>query len=41
MKAVHGDAKALLAAGVFQKTDAGKIAFSFDALRVDFMLKAA
>ena len=41
VKAVHGDVKALLDAGVLQKTDAGKIIFPFDALHVDFMLKAA
>lgn len=41
VKAVHGDVKALLDAGVLQKTDAGKIVFPFDALHVDFMLKAA
>ena len=38
---VHGEVKALLDAGVLQKTDAGKIVFPFDALHVDFMLKAA
>jgi len=41
VKAVHGDVKALLNAGVLQKTDAGRIIFPFDALHVDFMLKAA
>lgn len=41
VKAVHGDVKALLAAGVLQKTGAGKIVFPFAALHVDFMLKAA
>jgi predicted transcriptional regulator len=41
VKAVHGDVKALLDAGVLQKTNAGKIIFPFDALHVDFMLKAA
>ncbi len=41
VKAVHGDVKALLDAGVLQKTDAGKIIFPFEALHVDFMLKAA
>ncbi len=41
VKAVHGDVKALLDAGVLQKTDAGKIIFPFDVLHVDFMLKAA
>lgn len=41
VKAVHGDVKALLDAGVLQKTEAGKIVFPFDALHVDFVLKAA
>ena len=41
VKAVHGDVKALLDAGVLQKTEAGKILFPFAALHVDFMLKAA
>ena len=41
VKAVHGDVKTLLIAGVLQKTTAGKIIFPFDALHVDFILKAA
>jgi predicted transcriptional regulator len=41
VKAVHGDVHALLAAGILRKTDAGKISFPFDAIRVDVMLKAA
>ena len=41
VKAVYGDVQALLKAGVLRKTDADQIAFPFDAVRVDFMLKAA
>jgi predicted transcriptional regulator len=41
VKAVHGDVQALLKAGILQKTDKGLIVFPFDAVHVDFMLKAA
>jgi len=41
VKAVHGDAHALLAAGILRKTEDGKIEFPFDAVHVDFMLEAA
>ncbi|MGQ0653508.1 MAG: HVO_A0114 family putative DNA-binding protein [Betaproteobacteria bacterium] len=41
VKAVHGDVHALLAAGVLRKTSDGKIEFPFDAVHVDFVLKAA
>jgi predicted transcriptional regulator len=41
VKAVHGDVQALLAAGVVQKTGDGLIAFPFDAIHVDVMLRAA
>jgi predicted transcriptional regulator len=41
VKAVHGDVHALLAAGVLRRNDDGKIEFPFDAVHVDFMLKAA
>ena len=41
VKAVHGDITALLNAGVILKTDDGLIIFPFDAIHVDFMLKAA
>ena len=40
VKAVHGDVQTLLACGVLDKTDDGKIEFPFDAVHVDFMLKA-
>jgi predicted transcriptional regulator len=41
VKAVHADAHALLAAGVLRKNADGKIEFPFDAVHVDFVLKAA
>lgn len=41
VKAVHGDVHALLAAGLLRKNADGKIEFPFDAVHVDFMLKAA
>ena len=41
IKAVHGDVRALLDAGVIERTENGRIEFPFDAVRVDFVLKAA
>ena len=41
VKAVHGDIHALLDAGILQKTEEGRILFPFDAVRVNFVLKAA
>ena len=41
VKAVHGDVHALLRAGVLRKTDENLIAFPFDAIHVDVMLRAA
>ena len=41
VKAVHGDVHALLKTGILQKTDNGRIDFPFDAVHVDFTLKAA
>lgn len=40
VKAVHGDVTALLDAGVVDRTAAG-VLFPYDAVRVDFTLKAA
>jgi predicted transcriptional regulator len=40
VKAVHGDVHALLNVGILQKRD-GLIVFPFDAVHVDFLLKAA
>jgi predicted transcriptional regulator len=41
VKAVHGDVHALLKAGVLRKNSDGLIAFPYDAIRVDVMLRAA
>ena len=41
VKAVHGDVQVLLACGVLDKTTDGKIEFPYDAVHVDFLLKAA
>ena len=41
VKAVHSDIQKLLKAGIIDKTQDGKIEFAFDALHVDFTLKAA
>lgn len=41
VKAVHGDVTALLNVGLLLKTDDGMIVFPYDAIHVDFMLKAA
>ena len=41
VKAVHGDVQALLKVGMLQKTNNGRITFPYDAVHVDFMLKAA
>lgn len=41
VKAVHGDVTALLAAGVLDRTEDGRIVFSYDAVHVDFVLEAA
>ena len=40
VKAVHGDVQTLLACGVLDKTEDGKIVFPFDAVRVDLTQKA-
>jgi predicted transcriptional regulator len=41
VKAVHGDVTALLAAGVLRRTEDRRIEFPYDAVRVEFTLKAA
>lgn len=41
VKAVHSDMQLLLKAGVLDKTETGKIHFAYDAIHLDFMLKAA
>ena len=40
VKGVHADVQALLACGLLTKTESG-VEFPFDAIHVDFMLKAA
>ena len=41
VKAVHGDVKALLGAGVVVRHAAGGIEFPYDSVKVEFMLRAA
>jgi predicted transcriptional regulator len=41
VKAVHRDVHALLDCGVLERTEDGAIIFPYDAVHVDFMLKAA
>jgi predicted transcriptional regulator len=41
VKAVHGDVKLLLEAGLIEKNESGQIVFPYDAIHVDFMLKEA
>ena len=41
VKAVHGDVRALLEAGVLDRDEGGLIVFPYDAIHVDFMLRAA
>lgn len=41
VKAVHGDVHALLDSGVLHRTENGRIEFPFDAVHVDFKLRAA
>jgi predicted transcriptional regulator len=41
VKSVHGDVSALLRAGVLDRSDDGRIAFPYDEIHVDFVLRAA
>ncbi|HEY7299200.1 MAG TPA: transcriptional regulator [Xanthobacteraceae bacterium] len=41
VKAVHGDVHALLGAGLLERTGDGRIVFPFDAVHVDFTVRAA
>ncbi len=41
VKAVHGDATALLNAGILHRAAGGGIEFPFQAVRIEFVLKAA
>ena len=38
VKAVHGDIRAMLDAGVIDRTDDGRVIFPYDAVHVDFTL---
>ena len=41
VKAVHGDVTALLNAGVLDRTESGGIEFPYQAVKVEFLLRAA
>jgi len=41
VKTVHGDVTALLDAGVLDRTASGAIEFSYEAVKVEFLLQAA
>lgn len=41
VKAVHSDVTALLNAGVLDRVEDGRIVFPFDAVKVEFLLRAA
>ena len=41
VKAVHADVKALLRAGILNRTEDGRIEFPFQAIKVEFVLQAA
>jgi predicted transcriptional regulator len=41
VKTVHGDIHALLGAGVVDRTEDGLVVFPYDAVHVDFVLRAA
>jgi predicted transcriptional regulator len=41
VKAVHGDVTALLDAGILNRAPDGRVEFPFDAVKVEFLLRAA
>ena len=41
VKAVHGDVHALMNAGLLERSETSRVAFPFDAIRVEFTLRAA
>jgi predicted transcriptional regulator len=41
VKAVHGDVHALLDAGVLERAEGRRVVFPYDAVRIDFTLRAA
>ena len=41
VKAVHGDVRALIGAGILRRAESGRISFPYDSVHIDFMLVAA
>ena len=41
VKAVHGDVTALLKAGILERDDSGRIEFPYEAVKVEFVLRAS
>ncbi|NLV31888.1 MAG: DNA-binding protein [Acidobacteria bacterium] len=41
VKGVHGDVVALIGAGLIRRTDSGRIEFPYEAIKVEFVLRAA
>jgi predicted transcriptional regulator len=41
VRAVHSDVHVLLRTGLLEKTDEGRVVFRYDAIHLDFLLKAA
>jgi hypothetical protein len=41
VRAVHGDIPVLLRAGTLEKVEDGRVLCAYDAIHVDFLLKAA
>jgi predicted transcriptional regulator len=41
VRAVHSDIHAVLKAGILDRTADGRVVFPYDAIRVDFLLRAA
>jgi predicted transcriptional regulator len=41
VKAVHSDVHAFIDAGLLERTETNRVAFPFDAIRVEFTLRAA
>lgn len=41
VKAVHGDVHGLLDAGLLERTETNRVVFPYDAIRVEFTLRAA
>jgi predicted transcriptional regulator len=41
VKSVHGDVSALLRAGIVERTENGRVAFPYNEIHVDFVMRAA